>query len=251
MRTGTVVGVVVGALVLGFGGGIVAGLFFPGEQDTALEDRISTVESRLEGIDLAPGPKVAYVDAETLFTRVFWAQVQAERQAMERKQKEIQDLALRYSQGEIPQDQYEEALLRLQAELLEANLTIILTMLDKMITSPGFANFRSDLELIREQARPVRDGVRNLVETASLGIVDREGFLAQYQQHQLAFQQLDQLLTQAAAAKIAEIAQQVGREQGYDLVLKRQDVVIYRNPEGVGDISPTVEQRLWNLFPAG
>ena len=72
--------------------------------------------------------------------------------------------------------------------------------------------------------------------------------LAQYQQLQSAFQQLDQLLTQAAAAKIVEIAQQVAREKGFDLVLRKKDVLIYYNSGTVSDISGDVEGRLWNLF---
>jgi Skp family chaperone for outer membrane proteins len=90
--------------------------------------------------------------------------------------------------------------------------------------------------------------VDNLVQTAEVGIVNMEGFLAQYQQLQSAFQQLDQLLTQAAAAKIVEIAQQVAREKGFDLVLRKKDVLIYYDSSTVADISGEVEGRLWNLF---
>ncbi|RLE30290.1 hypothetical protein DRJ54_02995 [Candidatus Acetothermia bacterium] len=248
MKGSTLIAVVVGALVVGFVGGIVGGLLFQQGGDTsALEARLSGVESRLAALE-GKALEIAYVDAENLFLKVFLPQVDAERQAMTQKQQEIQQLQVRYMQGELDQDQYQQQAAKLQAELLEAQLTVDLTMLDKMIASPGFANFKGDLQKIRDQAQPLADEVDNLVQTAEVGIVNMEGFLAQYQQLQSAFQQLDQLLTQAAAAKIVEIAQQVAREKGFDLVLRKKDVLIYYDSSTVADISGDVEGRLWNLF---
>ena len=257
MKGSTLIAVIVGALVVGFVGGIVGGLLFQKEGDTsALESRLSGVESRLATLEgkvaslpqQETGLKVAYVNAESLFLKVFLPQVDAERQAMTQKQQEIQQLQVSYMQGEIDQDQYQQQAAKLQVELLKAQLTVDLTMLDKMIASPGFANFKGDLQKIKDQAQPLADEVDNLLQTAEVGIVNMEGFLTQYQQLQSAFQQLDQLLTQAAAAKIVEIAQQVAREKGFDLVLRKKDVLIYYNSSTVWDISGDVEGRLWNLF---
>ena len=256
MKGSTLALVIVGALVLGFVGGIVGGrLFSKGGDTSALETRLDDVESKISSLEdqLAslpqePGLKVAYVDAESLFVKVFLPQVEAERQAMAQKQGEIQNLQARYLQGELTQDQYQQQVAKLQVELLQAQLNVDLTMLDKMIASPGFVNFRGDLERIREQARPLVDEVKGLLQKAQVGIVDMEGFLAQYGQLESAFKQLDQLLTQAAAAKIVEIAQQVAKEKGFDLVLRKKDVLIYRNEETVTDISGDVEGRLWGLF---
>jgi len=256
MKGSTVAVMLVGALVLGFVGGIVGGLLFPrGDDTSALETRIESLESQtssLEGqlaaLPKGPGLKVAYVDAENLFVKVFLPQVEAQRQVMSQKQGEIQNLQGRYLEGELTQEQYQQQVAKLQVELLQAQLDVDLTMLDKMIASPGFTNFRSDLERIREQARPLVDEVQSLLQTAQLGIVDMDSFLAQYGQLESAFKQLDQLLTQAAAAKIVEIAQQIGKEQGYDLVFRKKDVLIYRNEDTVSDISGDVEGRLWGLF---
>ena len=256
MKGSTLAMVIVGALVLGFVGGIVGGrLFSKGGDTSALETRLNDVESKISSLEdqlaslpQGPGLKVAYVDAESLFVKVFLPQVEAQRQAMSQKQGEIQNLQGRYLEGELTQDQYQQQVAKLQVELLQAQLNVDLTMLDKMIASPGFVNFRSDLERIREQARPLADEVKNLLQTAQLGIVDMEGFLAQYGQLESAFKQLDQLLTQAAAAKIVEIAQQVAKEKGFDLVFRKKDVLIYRNEEAVTDISGDVEGRLWGLF---
>jgi chromosome segregation ATPase len=257
MKKSTIVAVLVGGLVLGFLGGLVGSvLFSKGEDTSALESRISSVETsisslqkKVDNLAQSPGLKVGYVDAENLFIRVFLTQVESERQAMAKKQQEIRELQAKYLQGQLTQDQYQQEAAKLQVELLQTQLNVDLSMLDKMIASPGFTNFRADLERIREQARPIEDEVQNLIQNAQVGIVDMEGFLAQYQQLQSAFQQLDQLLTQAAAAKIVEIAQQVAKEKGFDLLLRKKDVLIYRNEDTIIDISGDVETRLWNLFP--
>jgi len=214
----------------------------------SVESQVSTLKDRLSLLPQELGLKVAYVNAESLFLKVFLPQVEAERQVMTQKQQEIQQLQVRYLQGEIDQDRYQQQSAKLQVELLKAQLTVDLTMLDKMIASLGFANFKGDLQEIKEQAQPLADEVDYLLQAAKVGIVNMEGFLAQYQQLQSAFQQLDQLLTQAAAAKIVEIAQQVAREKGFDLVLRKKDVLIYYNSSTVSDISGDVEGRLWNLF---
>ncbi|MGC9530294.1 MAG: hypothetical protein ACP5G2_06810 [Candidatus Bipolaricaulaceae bacterium] len=258
MKSSLAVALTVAALVLGFVGGIVGGMLFSGGDDTAalkddvrdLETEISQLESQLAALPEGPGLKIGYVDAESLFIRVFLTQVESERQAMQRKQADIQSLQARYLQGEVTPDQYQQQVAKLRVELLQSQLAVDLSMLDKMIASAGFANFRSDLERIREQARPLEDQVKALLESVEVAVVDMETFLAQYQQLSASFQQLDQLLTQAAAAKIVEIAQQVGDEEDYDLVLRKKDVLIYRQEGAVSDISPSVEQRLWNLFPA-
>ncbi|MBC7344006.1 MAG: OmpH family outer membrane protein [Clostridia bacterium] len=117
-----------------------------------------------------------------------------------------------------------------------------------MIASPGFANLRADLQNLRDQAKPLADQVESLVEQAQDGILDYTTFFNQIEQLQATFQEVDQLLTQVAAAKILEISQQVASEQGYDLVLRTKDVVMYRAPAVVIDLTPEVEQALRALF---
>ncbi len=252
---------VVGALVLGFVGGIVGGLVFPvgtaGDDVKKLTDRVVKVEAgqreietRLAGISASGvGLKVGIVDAETLFTRVFLPQVQTERAVMEAKAREIQALQADYAAGRIRLDVYQQRYLRLQAEFLQASLRVNLAMLDKMIASPGFLNLRSDLETLRTQAKPLEAEAETAVKEAQVTILDMAGFSERLQQIQAAFQQLDQLLSQVAAVKIVEITQQVAREKGYDIVLRTKDVVMFRREPTVIDLSSDVEGRLWNVFP--
>jgi Skp family chaperone for outer membrane proteins len=261
MKTQWIVGLVVGALVLGLVGGIVGSVLFSpktaGGDVTTLAARVAKVESgqkeietRVSGITASgAGLRVAIVDAETLFTRVFLPQVQTERAAMEAKARDVQTLQADYAAGKVQLATYQQRYLRLQAEFVQASLQVNMAMLDKMITSPGFLNMRADLESVRTQAKPIVDEVEKTVKEAQVTILDMQGFSERLQQLQTAFQQLDQLLTQVAAAKMVEITQQVAREKGYDLVVRTKDVVMFRRESTVVDLSSDVEGRLWSLFP--
>ncbi|NOX44444.1 MAG: hypothetical protein GXO72_01725 [Caldiserica bacterium] len=215
-----------------------------------IEDRLGGLEQKVAGVGTGGGPglKVGYVDADSLFIKVFIPQVQAERAVMEEKKRAISELQARRMRGEIGDDEFKLQYYPLQVELLLAQYKVDMSMLDKMIASPGFANLKSDLERLREQASPAVDEINKLLDEAKLGVVDEQAFMAKYQALQNAFQQLDQLLTQIAAQKIVEVTQAVAQEKGYDLVLRRKDVLVFRNAETVDDLSPLVEQRLWKLF---
>lgn len=251
---------VLGALILGFVGGIVGGMVFsPKSTDTAglakdlgaLQSLVQALEAKVSALPTATGPaiKIGVVDAETLFTRVFLPQVAAERSTLLAKGQAIQDLQTRYVQGQIKPDAYQQQYAKLQAEYLQAQVNVNMSMLEKMIASPGFANLRADLQNLRDQAKPLADEVADLVKQAQVVILDYTTFFNRLQQLQNAFQQVDQLLTQVAAAKILEISQQVAQEQGYDIVLRTKDVVMYQRAPTITDLTSEVEKRLWNLFP--
>ncbi|MBC7219900.1 OmpH family outer membrane protein [Candidatus Bipolaricaulota bacterium] len=257
MKTQWIVGLLVGALVLGLAGGIVGTLLLPAKGDVgALTDRVAKVESgqkeletRVTGITASgAGLRVGVVDAEALFQKVFLPQVQTQRAALEGKTKDIQALQADYAAGRITAEVYQQRYLRLQAELLEATLAVNMAMLDKMIASPGFLTLRSDLQNLRTQAVPLETEVQKAVREAQVTILDPTGFAQRLQQLQTALQQLDELLTQVAAVKIVEISQQIAKEQGYDLVLRTRDVVVFRREATVVDLSSDVEGRLWRLF---
>lgn len=276
MKTQWIVGLLVGALVLGLVGGFVGTrLLSPKaasgsspaagsssddvkkltERIVAVEQRMGLLEGRVARVEAAPaatgaaGLKLGVIDAETLFQRVFLPQVQTERAAMEAKAREIQTLQADFSAGKIKQDAYQQRYARLQAELMQLQLNVNLSMLNKMIASPGFLNLKADLEKLRSEAKPLETEVAALVKTAQVTILDLAGFTSRLQQFQVTFQQLDQLLTQVAAVKILEISQQIAREKGYDIVLRTKDVVMYRREATVVDLSSDVEGRLWALFP--
>jgi len=191
---------------------------------------------------------MAVVDAEGLFLRVFLPEVAAERNALQAKAQAIQDLQAKYTQGQIQSDAYQQQYAKLQAEYLQAQVQVNMSMLDKMIASPGFADLRADLQRLKDQAKPLADQVDALVKQAQVTILDYTTFFNQLQQLQSAFQQVDQLLTQVAATKILEISQQVAQEQGYDIVLRTKDVVMYLRTPAIADLTSEVEKHLSGLF---
>ncbi len=254
MKTQWIVGLIVGALVLGFVGGFVGSRVFPtstsGTDVTKLTPRVDSLEKRVAGITTGgAGLRVGVVHAENLFTKVFLPQVQTERAAMEGKARDIQALQADFAAGKIKADLYQQRYLRLQAEFMQASLAVNMAMLDKMVASPGFLNLRTDLQNLKTQAQPLQTEVQTVVKEAQVTILDVAGFGERLQRLQSAFQQLDQLLTQVAAAKILEISQQVANEKGYDLVLRTQDVVMFRRESTVVDLSSDAEGRMWALFP--
>ncbi len=214
----------------------------------ALEALVQTQEQKLAAL-AAPVLRIGVVDAESVFVRVFLPQVEVERAVMEAKVRAIQALQANYATGRLRSDEYHQRYLRLQAELVQASLHVNLAMLDKMIASPGFADMRTDLLVLRSEARPLESEAEALVREAQMPILDPSGFSDRLQELQTAFQQLDQLLTQVAAAKILDVAQGVAEEQGFDIVLRTKDVVMYRREAVVTDLSPDVEARVRALFP--
>jgi len=224
------------ALVLPFvlpssGGGDEAAL-------NALGDRITNLENS------SSSPlKIAYLNAEDAFS-VFTDAVSDLRQKAVDKQMEIAKLQQDFMAGTISKDEYQNTNDRLQVELLQAQLNIDIGTIDKMIDSSGFSNMRSDLQQLRDEAQPVVDEMKNLVTTVRTGVIDTQEFENRYTQVKNAFTQLDQLLTQAATSKIVEAANKVALAEGYDLVLRVKNVIIYRNTAKMIDITDMVKHEL-------
>jgi Skp family chaperone for outer membrane proteins len=208
----------------------------------ALGDRIAN----LENSSSAP-LKIAYLNAEDAFS-VFTDAVSDLRQKAVDKQMEIAKLQQDFMAGTISKDEFQNTNNRLQVELLQAQLNIDVGTIDKMIDSPGFSNMRSDLQRLRDEAQPVIDEMKNLVTTIRTGIIDTQEFENRYTQVKNAFTQLDQLLTQAATSKIVEAANKVALAEGYDLVLRVKNVIIYRNTAKMIDITDMVKHELSNYL---
>jgi len=204
----------------------------------ALEDRLVVLETK-SGSPL----RVAYLNAEQAFT-VFTEAVQDLRQKALDKQKEKLELQQQYLASTVSREEYETRQIELEVELLQAQLNIDIGTINRMITAPGFADIRNDLERLREEAQPVIDMMRNLVSTVRVGVVDPQEVENRYTQVKNAFTQLDQLLTQAATAKIVQAAEKVAVENGYDLVLRTKNVIIYRNTAKLVDITDFVKHEL-------
>jgi Skp family chaperone for outer membrane proteins len=186
---------------------------------------------------------VAYINAEDAFT-VFTDAVSYLRQRAIDKQGEIVKLQQQYMASTISKDDFDSQNNQLQVELLQAQLNIDLGTIDKMIASSGFSDMRNDLQRLKDEAQPVVDEMKNLVSTVRVGVIDTTEFQNRYTQVKNAFTQLDELLTQAATAKIVQAANKVAIEKGYDLVLRTKNVIVYRNTAKMTDITDLVKNEL-------
>ena len=112
-----------------------------------------------------------------------------------------------------------------------------------MLASAGFSDMHADLQRLKDEAQPVVGEMKNLVSTVRVGVIDPEEFQNRYTVKN-AFTQLDQLLTQAATSKIVEAANKVAVANGYDLVLRTKNVIIYRNTAKLVDITDLFKHEL-------
>ncbi|MGB2982590.1 MAG: OmpH family outer membrane protein [Candidatus Bipolaricaulia bacterium] len=226
--------VALGALILQFalpsaGGGDDARL-------ASLERRINDLQGQSTGGDF----RVAYLDAEAAFS-VFLEVTADLREHANEKISEISDLQNQYAASTISRDEYQQRANELQAELLDAQLTIDISALDRMIGSSDFSDIRAKLQEWKETAELLANEVKNLVSMARMGVVDPLEYQSRYTTANNAFQQFDQGLTQAATLKIVQVAQRIAVEQGFDMVLRVKNVLVYRNPATLIDITDEVK----------
>lgn len=238
----SIVIVAVLALVLGVGA-LILQFALPssggdGASVKALENRVALLETK-SGSPL----RVAYINAEEAFS-VFTEAVADLREKALDKQKELLELQQQYLASTVSKEEYESRLIELEVELLQAQLNIDIGTIDRMIAAPGFADISNDLERLREEAQPVIDMMRSLVSTVRVGVVDPQEVENRYSQVKNAFTQLDQLLTQAATAKIVQAAEKVAVENGYDLVLRTANVIVYRNTAKLVSITDLVKHEI-------
>lgn len=222
------------ALVLQFvlpAGGDVSSAEF-----SALQDEVNRLESQST-------VRIAYVNAEGAFS-VFTDAVADYRQRASDKAEQIVSLQQEFLQSTISRDDYEQRLMELRAELLDAQFSVDLGMIDRMLAADGFANIRGDLTALKEEAQPVVSEMKNLLSTTQTGVIGGAEFDGRYAQLESAYTQLDQLLVSAATSKIIEAAEQISIEKGFDLVLRAKNVIVYRNPAILTDITDLVKAKL-------
>ena len=227
----------VGALVLQFvlpsDGGV-------GSSDL---DAIQADITQLKQASASQSMKLAYMDAEDAFL-VFVLAVGDLRQQITDKNNEINDLKNEYAQGIIARDDYERGIYELNAELLDARVTTASGTLDRMIASNEFSDLRSTLITLREEAQPLIDEINNLVSTIRVGAIDATEFQNRYAALSAMFEQFDGYVTSAATTKLVQATEKVANEYGYDIVIRKKDVIMYRNPVTIDDITELVKAEI-------
>jgi len=207
---------------------------------TALKTKVDTLETKLQS---ASPLKIAYLNAEDAFT-VFTDAVKDLRQKALDKQAEIVKLEQDFLASKISKEDYQTKYQQLQVELLQAQLNIDIGTLNRLISAPGFSDIQPDLARLKDETQPLVAEMNKLVQTVQTGVVDPQEFQSRYTQVKNAFSQLDQLLTKAATAKIVQAANKVAVKNGYDLVLRAKNVIIYRNTAKLTDITDEVKHEL-------
>ena len=233
------------ALILAIGA-VVLQFVLPagdGGASSAELDALRADITLLKQADSAQSLKLAYMDAEEAF-KVFVLAVGDLRQQIEDKSVEITALRSEYAQGVITLEDYERNYYVLNAEMLDARMSTAAGTLDRMIASDEFSDLRSALITLREEGQPLINAINDLVSTIRVGAIDSTEFLNRLNTFTPAFEQFDGYVTSAATQKLVQATDKVAREQGFDLVIRKKDVIMYRNDLTVSDITETVKAEI-------
>ena len=187
--------------------------------------------------------KVAYMDAEAAFL-VFVSAVSDLRQQITDKNAEKSQLSVDFSQGAISQEEATRRGYVIEAELLDARMTTAAGTLDRMIASENFADLRSALVSLSDQGQPVVDAINELVSTIRVGAIDANEFQLRLAAYTQAFTEFDGYVTSAATTKLVQATEKVANAYGYDLVVRKKDVIMYRNPATVDDITDLIKAEI-------
>jgi len=214
--------------------------------DGAGSSAVDALQARIEELESQAGSsselRVAYIDIEDSF-QVFLMAVADLRSRAQEITQEMTQVYTDYAASLVSQEEYQQKMMELQAELLDAQITIDVTTIQLMIDSDHFSDIRSDLEVYQEQASDVSDAAKDLVSNVRTGVMSTTEYQNRYNLIEDAFNDIDQVLTSAATYKIVQAAQDIAQEVGYDLVLRKEDVIVFpqNGTVTVPDITETVK----------
>ncbi len=231
------------ALVLA-AGALVVQFVLPSKGNGASSADVEALRAQVAAMKSGgTGLKVGFVNVDTAF-KVFLNAVSDISQRSTDKQQQIKDLQAAFSAGTVKQDAYQKQLNELNAELLDANVSVYAGVLDRMIASSDFADLRADLQRVRTQVQDVLDASKNLVSMVKGGAMSTTELQSRMTQVQTAYSQIEAIVNQACAVKIQQAAQKVAIPRGYDLVLLQKNVVLYFSPATVTDITEFVKTEI-------
>ncbi len=235
------------ALVLA-AGALVVQFVLPSKGSGASSAEVDALRAQVAAIKSGgTGLKVGFVNVDTAF-KVFLDAVSDISQRSTDKQQEIKDLQNALSAGTVKQDAFQKRLNELNAELLDANISVYAGVLDRMIASSSFADLRSDLQKVRVQVQTVLDSSKDLVSMVKGGAISATELQSRTAQVQSAYTQIEAIVNQACAVKIQQAAQKVAIPRGFDLVLLQKNVVLYFSPATVTDITEFVKTEIANYL---
>ncbi len=193
------------------------------------------------------GLKVGFVNVDSADT-VFLNAVSDLRERSSAKAKEIAELQASYSSGTIKEDQFQKRAGELSTELLEVNISVYTTLLDRMIASSAFSDVRSSLQQVRQQAQPMLESAKSLTSMAKRGVMSTTEFQMRLSQLQGGYSQLEKLANQVLTLKIQQAAVKIATMKGLDLVLQQNGVVLYPGPATSMDLTEAVKSEIANYL---
>lgn len=225
------------------------GVGVSGEDVADLQNKVKDLESQVSELENTgaqeggEGLRVGYVNAADAFN-VFTEAVSEERERAEKKNEELTQLREEAIQGEVTEEEFQREGDILQAEKLKAQLAIDLAMVEKMIDAPGFESISDRLQQLKGQVDPIMSELDGVLESMRDGSAAPEEVSQSLQQINSHYQQLDDLLTQLIETKIFQITNEEADSQGYDLVFRQENVILYRNSEKIDDLTDATKDVL-------
>ncbi|MDD5220425.1 MAG: OmpH family outer membrane protein [Candidatus Bipolaricaulis sp.] len=189
------------------------------------------------------GLRVGYVNMDTL-DAVFMDAVSDRRQRIADKVPEIMELQNAYVAGTMSRAQYQNRVNQLDAELLEANIWVYVSLLDRMIASSSFSDLRPDLREVRKSAQPLVEEAKNLTTVTKSGAIGAGDLAMRLAEARSAYSEFEVVVKEFSAAKIRHAAWKVGTARGFDLVLSQREAVLYSHPAAVTDITSLVRDEI-------
>ncbi|MBS3787215.1 hypothetical protein KGY79_03330 [Candidatus Bipolaricaulota bacterium] len=187
--------------------------------------------------------RIGYVNAKEAFT-VFTKAVEEERKSAKKKSEKLVSLREDVLKGEISEGEYKRKRDVLQAERLKAQLEIDIAMLDRMIQAGGFQSVSDRLFELKEQVKPIMNKLEAVLNNIREGTAVPEEVSQTLSQIHSQYERLDNILTSLIESKIFQITNLRADEEGYDLVLRQENVVLYRNSDRIDDLTEMTKEAL-------
>lgn len=223
------------------------GVGVSGEDVADLKSKVQNLENQMGEIETTGAPegggelRVGYINTQEAFT-VFTDAVSEEREKAKEKTEEIRDLQA--NPGEASESDYR----KLQAERLKAQLEIDLAMIEKMLSAKGFQEISEDLEGFKNQVQSVVNELDQVLADLEEGTAIPEEVNNTLSQINNMYEQLDSQLTNLIQSKIFQIANIWSEEEGYDLVFRQENVILYPNPrnpnESIDNLTDVMKEAL-------
>lgn len=167
-----------------------------GQDNSALKNQVSQLESRVEALENALDLKASTAEIEALKTQ-------------------ISNLAEAASNGA-------QATTNLRIGFVNAEEVFV-----------KYSGTEAAIQAYRAEKDQAEADLRNLQDQFSAGTISQNEFIAQQTELTNKLNSLDQQLTNDITQKIVEAVEVIGKEQGFDLVTVRKNVVLYYRKDGI------------------